>query len=51
MPEEKVSESPPCRHEDTVPAERERWRICKDCLALVHRSDTAHFERVSKQVM
>lgn len=47
MPDEiPVEQVPPCRHEDTEPAERDRWRRCLDCFQVVHRSQTAHYQKV-----
>lgn len=42
---------PPCPHDETEPAERERWRRCLDCFQVVHRSETAHYRRIAKGVV
>lgn len=51
VPVEKKLAPPACQHQDTEPAERDRWRRCLDCFQVVHRSETAHFRAVSKQVI
>ena len=37
-----------CAHLRTEPAKQDRWRLCCDCGRLVHRSETAHYKRVTR---
>lgn len=43
--------SSPCPHDETEPAERDRWRRCLDCFQVVHRSETKHYQRVKEKVL
>lgn len=40
--------APECAHLQTEPAAQPRWRWCKGCGRLVHRSETADYARVTR---